>query len=161
MITMATMYIPHRDSTSTHYKTVDTDMQHCIRHITNITYSTHWGSNTDDHTDIRWHQQLRPYNTKHRHTNQSDKPYNRHIHQRSPPCLTRYTTIYCGQLNTYYHVTTYQSSTHSTYDITTDCNKTDGHLKTTRKKRLDTIFPKTESPITLRPRYTPTYTLPI
>ena len=33
-ITIANVYIPHRDSTSTHYKTADKDIQHCIQHIT-------------------------------------------------------------------------------------------------------------------------------
>ena len=58
-ITIATIYIPPRDSTSTHYKTADTDIQHCIQHITNIpnsvitedvnARSTLWHSYTDDH----------------------------------------------------------------------------------------------------------------
>ena len=58
-ITIANIYIP-RDSTSTHYKTVDTDLQHCIRNITNIphsvltgdmnAHSTLWHSYTDAHT---------------------------------------------------------------------------------------------------------------
>ena len=53
------MCIPPRDSTSTCYKTVDTDIQHCIHHITNIphsvptgdinAHSTLWYLNTDDH----------------------------------------------------------------------------------------------------------------
>ena len=34
-ITIANNRIPPRDSTSTHYKTVDTNIQHCIQHITN------------------------------------------------------------------------------------------------------------------------------
>ena len=38
-ITIANMYIPPRDSTSTHYKTADTDIQHCIQYITNIPHS--------------------------------------------------------------------------------------------------------------------------
>ena len=38
-ITIANIYIPPRDSTSTHYKTADTDIQHCIQHITNIPHS--------------------------------------------------------------------------------------------------------------------------
>ena len=38
-ITIANIYIPPRDSTSTHYKTADTDIQHCIQHITNISHS--------------------------------------------------------------------------------------------------------------------------
>ena len=58
-ITIANIYIPPRDTTSTHYKTADTDTQHCIQYITNITHSvltrdvnahsTLWHSYTDDH----------------------------------------------------------------------------------------------------------------
>ena len=58
-ITIANIYIPPRDITSTHYKTPDTDIQHCIQYITNIphsvltgdvnTLSTLWHSYTDDH----------------------------------------------------------------------------------------------------------------
>ena len=35
-ISIANVYIPPRDSTSTHYKTADKDIQHCIQHITTI-----------------------------------------------------------------------------------------------------------------------------
>ena len=35
-ITIANIYIPPRDSTSTHYKIAGTDIQHCIQYITNI-----------------------------------------------------------------------------------------------------------------------------
>ena len=38
-ITIANMYIPPQDSTSMHYKTADTDIQHCIQYITNIPHS--------------------------------------------------------------------------------------------------------------------------
>ena len=58
-ITIANMYIPLWDSISTHYKTADTDIQHCIQYITNIPHSvltryvnaqsTLWHSYTDDH----------------------------------------------------------------------------------------------------------------
>ena len=58
-ITIATIYIPPRYSTYTHYKTADTDIQHCIQYITNIphpvftgdvnAHSTLWHSYTDDH----------------------------------------------------------------------------------------------------------------
>ena len=34
-ITIANVYIPPRDSTSTHYKTADKDIQHCIQHNDN------------------------------------------------------------------------------------------------------------------------------
>ena len=58
-ITIANIYIPPRDTTSTHYKTADTDIQHFIQYITNIphsvltgdvnAHSTLWHSYTDDH----------------------------------------------------------------------------------------------------------------
>ena len=58
-ITIANIYIPPRDTTSTHYKTAETDIQHCIQYITNIPHSvltgdvnadsTLWHSYTDDH----------------------------------------------------------------------------------------------------------------
>ena len=38
-ITFANIYIPPRDRTFTHYKTADTDIQHCIQYITNIPHS--------------------------------------------------------------------------------------------------------------------------
>ena len=57
-ITIANIYVPPRDRTSTHYKTTDTDIQHCIHYITNIphsvftrdvnTHSTLWHSYTHD-----------------------------------------------------------------------------------------------------------------
>ena len=57
-ITLASMYIPPRDRTSTHYKTSDTDIQHCIQYFINIphsvltgdvnAHSTLWHSYTDD-----------------------------------------------------------------------------------------------------------------
>ena len=59
-ITIANIYIPPRDTTSTHYKTADTDIQHYIQYITDIphsviigdvnAHSTLWHSYTDDHT---------------------------------------------------------------------------------------------------------------
>ena len=49
-ITIAKMYIPHRDDTSTHYKTVDTEIQ---QHITNIPHSVLTGD-VNAHTTL-WH----------------------------------------------------------------------------------------------------------
>ena len=58
-ITIANIYIPPRDSTSTHSKTADTDIRRCIKFIRNIPHSVHtgdvgahstlWHSWTDDH----------------------------------------------------------------------------------------------------------------
>ena len=57
--TIANIYIPPRNTTSTHYKTAATDIQHCIQYITNIphsvltgevnAHSTLWPSYTNDH----------------------------------------------------------------------------------------------------------------
>ena len=38
-ITIANISIPPQDSKPMHYKTADTDIQHCIQHITNIPHS--------------------------------------------------------------------------------------------------------------------------
>ena len=59
----------------------------------------------------------------------------------------------------HYHQTTYPSSPQSTYDMTTDYNKTDGHSQTTRKQTGHNLR-KTQSPLSLRPPYPPIYTLP-
>ena len=58
-ITIANVYIPPRDSTSTHYKTADKYIHHCIQHITTIphsvltedvnAHSSLWHSYTNDH----------------------------------------------------------------------------------------------------------------
>ena len=58
-ITIANIYISPRNTTFTHYKTADTDIQHCIQYTTNIphsvltgdvnAHSTLWHSYTDDH----------------------------------------------------------------------------------------------------------------
>ena len=60
-VTIANVYIPPRVSTSTHYKTADKDIQHCIQHITTVPHSVltgdvnaHsplWHSYNDDHRD--------------------------------------------------------------------------------------------------------------
>ena len=117
-ITIANIYIPPRNTTSTHYKTADTDIQHCIQYITNIphsvitgdvnAYSTLWHSYTDnyigqlvadvisnsDHITLTPQQECQT------------PPYNKHHHQTSPRCLTYFPTGHRG-LNTHYHQTTY------------------------------------------------------
>ena len=105
-------------------------------------------------------QQLGPHNTKHTHEPEYQIPHNKHFHQTSPRCLAHYTTGHPGQLNTHYHLTTYPSSLQSTYDMNTDCNKTDEHSQTTRKPTGHNI-PKTQEFAFPRPQYPPTYTLPI
>ena len=87
-----------------------------------------------------------PRNTKHKH--------HHHISQR---CLTHCTTGHRGQLNTHYHHTTYPSSLQITYDTITDQNKTDRLSQTTRQL-TGRNSRKTQSPLSLRPPYPPTYT---
>ena len=52
-ITIAKIYIPPRNTTSTHYKTADTDIQHCIQYITNIPHSVLTGD-VNAHSTL-WH----------------------------------------------------------------------------------------------------------
>ena len=52
-ITISNIYIPPRDSTSMYYKTADTDIQHCIQHITNIPHSVLTGD-VNAHSTL-WH----------------------------------------------------------------------------------------------------------
>ena len=54
------------------------------------------------------------------------------------PCLTHYTIGHREKLNMHYHLTTNPSSPQSTYDMTTDYNKPDELLQTTRI--LDTNY---------------------
>ena len=114
-ITIANIYIPPRDTTSTHYKTVDTEIQHCIQYITNIphsvligdvnAHSTLWHSFTDDHRG----QLIADVISNSNHITQTPQPEcqtphdNKHHHQTSLRCLTHFTTGHHGQLNTHYH----------------------------------------------------------
>ena len=142
-ITIANIYIPPRDSTCTHYKTADTDIQHCIQHITNTPHSTLWHSYTDTHRGQLIADVI----------SNSD-----HI-TKITTVSTHYTIGHRGQLNTYYHQTTYPSSPQSTYNMTTDYNKTNRHSPTTRKPTGHKSR-KTQSPLSLRPPYPIIYTMP-
>ena len=114
-ITIANMHISPRDSTSTHQKTADTDIQHCIQYITDIphsiligyvnAHSTLWHSYTDNHNG----QLIADVISKSDHiTLNTNTPtrvphYRKHQHHISPRCLTHCTTGHRGQLNTHYH----------------------------------------------------------
>ena len=102
-ITIANIYIPPRDTTSTHYKTADTDIQHCILYITNIPHSVLTGV-VNAHSTL-WHS----YTNDHRGQLIADVISNSyHITQTpQPECQTHFTTGHRGQLNTHYHQTTY------------------------------------------------------
>ena len=144
-ITIANIYIPPRNSTSTHYKTADMHIQHCIQHIINRpysvligdvnTHSTLWHSYTDDHRGqlisdvINYSDHITQIHQQECQTSH----YNKHLHQISPRCLTHYTIGHRGQLNTQYHQINHPSSPQSTCDMTTDYNKTNKLVQTTRK----------------------------
>ena len=167
-ITIANIYITHRDSTYTHYKTADTDLQHCIQYITNIprsvltgyvnAHSTLWHSYTDDHSGLLIADVISNSDHITLNTNTPTRVPNITLQQTSSPrCLTHCTTGHRGQLNTNYHQTTYPSSPQSTYDMTADYNKTDG-LSPTTSNMTGHNSRKTQSPFSLRPPYPPTYT---
>ena len=140
--TIANIYILPRDTTATHYKTADTDIQHCIQYITNIphsiltgdvnAHSTLWHSYTDDYKGQLIADVISNLDNISQNTNQSAKHHNKHHHQMSPQCLTHHTTGHHGQLNKHYNQTTCRTSPQLTYDMDTD-NKTDGLSPTTRK----------------------------
>ena len=146
------------------------DIHHCIQHIINIphsvltgdvkAHSTLWHSYTDNHrgqliAHVINNSDHIQHTTKRQHTNHSAK---HHTTQTSSPDIT--TIGHRGQLKTYYHLTTYPSSPQSTYGMTTDYNKTNELLETTRKLTGKNL-PKTQRPLSLRPQYPPIYTLPI
>ena len=146
-ITIANVYIPPRDSTSTHYKTADKDIQHCIQHITTIphsvltgdvnAHSSLWRSYTDDHQG-QLIAEVSISNSDHISLN-TDTPTrvpNTTFQQTSSPDITTVS-------NTLYNRTSWQthhalSSDHlpimTTINIRHNFNRlTEGHLLTTRK----------------------------
>ena len=159
-ITIANIYIPPRDTTSTHYKTADTDIQHCIQYITNIphsvltgdvnAHSTLWHSYTDDHRGQLIADVI--INSDHisLNTNTPTRVPNTTLQQTSSPDITTVS-------NTLYNRTSWTTQhalssdhlpiiTQLTYDMTTDYNKTDRPLPTTRKQTGHNLQ-NTQSPL--------------
>ena len=180
-ITIANIYIPPRDTTSTHYKTADTDIQHCIQYITNIphsvltgdvnAHSTLWHSYTDDHRGQLMAEVISNSDHITLNTNTPTRVPNTTLQKTSSPDITTVS-------NPLYNRTSWTSwtaqhaltSDHlpiiTTINIrhdyrlqTTYYNKTDGPLPTTRQQTGHNSQ-KTQSPLSLRPPYPPTYTLP-
>ena len=167
-ITIANIYKPPRDSTSTHYKTADTDIQHCIQYITNIPHSVLTGYE-NAHSTL-WHSYTDGYrgqiiagvisNSDHitLNTNTPTRVSNTTLQQISSPDTTTVSnTLYNRTSWTTQHVL---SSDHlpiiTTIHIQHDLNKTDGLSPTTIKLTGH----NSQSPLLLRPPYPPTYTLP-
>ena len=155
----ANIYIPPQYCISILYKAADMDIQH----ITNLphsvligdvnAHSTLWHSYTDDHIgqliDVISNSDHIKLNTN-TPTRVPNTTYNTHLYQISKRCLTHCTNGHCGQLNMHSNQTTYLSSPQSTYDMTTDYNKTSELLQTTRKPTGHNL-PKTQSSFSLRP----------
>ena len=178
-ITIANIYIPPRDTTSTHYKTADTDIQHCIQYITNLLYSvltgdvnahsTLWHSYTDDHRG----QQIADVISNSDHitlnTNTPTRVPNTTQQQTSSPDIATVS-------NTLYNRTSWTTQHALSWDhlpiITTINIRHDYRLQQNRRtvtdyKKADwTQFTEVhriteaQSPLSLRPPYPPTYTLP-
>ena len=134
----------------------NTNIPHSVLTGDVYTHSTHWHTYTDDHRGQLIADVISIADHITHQTECQTPHYNKHLHQISPCYLTQCTTGYGGQLNTHYHQTTYLSSPQLTYDMTTDYNKTDGPLPTTRKQTGHNLQ-KTQSPLSLRPPYPPTY----
>ena len=158
-ITIANIYIPPRDTTSTHYKTADTDIQHCIQYITNIphsvltrdvnAHSTLWHSYTDDHrrqliADIISNSDHITLNT-----NQSAKHHTT-------------TNIITTVSNTLYNRTSWTTQHALSSDhlpIITTINIRHDYIQQ-QNRRTFTNYKKADWTLSLRPPYPPTYTLP-
>ena len=54
-ITIANIYLPPRDNTSEHYKTIINDIQHCIHQITHISHSVLTGDVNAHYTHGYWY----------------------------------------------------------------------------------------------------------
>ena len=157
-ITIANIYIPPRDTTSTHYGTADTDIQRCITGIPHSVltgdvnaHSTLWHSYTDDHrgqliADVISNSDHITLNT-------------------GTPTRVPNTTV----SNTLYNRTSWTtqralSSDHlpivTTIDMRHDCNGADGPLPTARGQTGHNLQ-RTQSPLSLGPQCPPACTLPV
>ena len=158
------MILP-RDSTSTHYKTADADIQHCIQYITNIphsvltgdvnAHSTLWHSYTDNHRG-----QLIDVISNSDHiilnANTPTRVANTTLQQTSSPDITTVSTTLYNRTSwtTQHALSSDQLPIITTMNIlhTTDYNKTDG-ISPTKRKSNGHISRKTQSPLSLRPTY--------
>ena len=107
-----TIYIPPRDSTSTHYKTADKDIQHCLQHIPHSVltgdvnaHSSLWHSYTDDHRGQLIAEVISNSDHISLNTDTPTRVPNTAFQQTSSPDITENR----GRLTTHYHPTTFQS----------------------------------------------------
>ena len=171
-ITIANIYIPPRDTTSTHYKTADTDIQHCLQYITNIphsvltgdvnAHSTLWHSYTDDHRGQLIADVISNSDHITLNTNTPTRVPNTTLQQTSSPDITTVSnTLYNRTSWTTQHAL---SSDHlpiiTTINIRHDYRLQQNRRTFTNYKKADCNLQKTQNPLSLRPPYPPTYTLP-
>ena len=172
-ITIANIYISPQDSTSTHYKTADTDIQHCIQYITNIpdsvftgdenAHSTLWHSYNDDHRGQLMADVISNSDHITLNTNTPTRVASTTLQQTSSSDITTVSNaLYNWTSWTTQHAL---SSDHLTI-ITTINIRRDYRLQQSRRTSPTTrkltghSSQKTQSPLSLRPQYPPTYTLP-
>ena len=116
-ITIANVYIPPRDSTSTHYKTADKDIHIAYYHYT--TFCPHWRcecslftwhSYTDDHRGQLIAEVISNSDHISLNTDTPTRVHSNRLHlQISPRCPRHCTIGHRGRLTTHYHLTTFQS----------------------------------------------------
>ena len=124
-------------------QSVDTDIQHCIHHITNILHSVLTGD-VNAHSHF-WH----PY---------TDEP----IVQLIADVISNsdHITLNTPVSNTLYNRTSWATQRAPTHHHDNRLQQNIEHLQTTRKPTGHNL-PKTYSPLSLRPQCPPRYTLPI
>ena len=170
-ITHANICIPHRDRTSMHYKSADTDIQHCIQYITNIphsvltgdvnAHSTLWHSYTNDHRGQLIADVIRNSDHITLISNTPTRVPNNTLQQTSPPDMTTVS-------NTLYNRTSWTTQHALSSDhlpiITTINIRQEYRLQQNRrtvtnyKKLTGHNSRKTQNPLSLRPPYPPTNT---
>ena len=99
-ITIANIYIPPRDTTST-------NIPHSVLTGDVNAHSTLWHSYTDDHRGQLIADVISNSDHITLNTNNPTRVPNTTLQQTSPRCLTHFTSGHSGQLNTHYHQTTY------------------------------------------------------
>ena len=123
-------------------------------------HSTLWHSYTDDHRGQLIAGVIGNSDHITLNTNTQTRVPNTTLQQTSSPDMTTLSnTLYNRTSWTTEHALSSDQLPQLTYDMTTDYNKTDGPLPTTRKQTGHNLW-NTQSPLLLRPPYPPTYTLP-
>ena len=157
---------------STHYKTADTDIQHCIQYITNIphpvligdvnVHSTLWHLYTDGHRGQLIADVISTSDHITLNTNTPTRVSNTTLQQTSSPDITTVSnTLYNRTSRTTQHaLSTDHLPIITTINIRHDYRLQQNRRTYTNYKKADWTQFTEDSPFSLRPPYPPTYTLP-